>query len=286
MSDVNRQKQKAEDFLALHHTQSILILPNAWDVISGKIFELEGFNAIGTTSAGIAATLGYADGQKMTLTENIEVVRRIVNNTHLPVSADIEAGYDTSVQGVVKAAEAVLNVGAVGLNLEDGTGNPNTPLFDKILQQEKIRAIREMSVVRGIHLVINARTDVFLVSDDNTQSLYFAIERGNAYKEAGADCIFIPDNGNLDRQTITTLVNEINAPINIIAGATTPPIAELQDIGVSRVSVGPRPMRAVLTLLRNIAEELIVKGTYQLMSESTISYSNINKWFAKERNDT
>jgi 2-methylisocitrate lyase-like PEP mutase family enzyme len=286
MNDVNRQKQKANDFLALHHARSILILPNAWDVISGKIFELEGFKAIGTTSAGIAATLGYADGQKITLTENIEVVRHIVNNTHLPVSADIEAGYDTSVEGVVKAAEAVLNVAAVGLNLEDGTGNPDTPLFEKSLQQEKIRAIREMSVARGIHLVINARTDVFLVSDDYTKSLRFAIERGNAYKEAGADCIFIPDNGDLDKQSITTLVNEINAPINIIAGATTPPIAELQDIGVSRVSVGPRPMRAVLTLLRNIAEELIVKGTYQLMSESSISYSDINQWFTRERNET
>jgi 2-methylisocitrate lyase-like PEP mutase family enzyme len=286
MNDVNRQKQKANDFLALHHARSILILPNAWDVISGKIFELEGFKAIGTTSAGIAATLGYADGQKITLTENIEVVRHIVNNTHLPVSADIEAGYDTSVEGVVKAAEAVLNVAAVGLNLEDGTGNPDTPLFEKSLQQEKIRAIREMSVARGIHLVINARTDVFLVSDDYTKSLRFAIERGNAYKEAGADCIFIPDNGDLDKQSITTLVNEINAPINIIAGATTPPIAELQDVGVSRVSVGPRPMRAVLTLLRNIAEELIVKGTYQLMSESSISYSDINQWFTRERNET
>ena len=286
MNDVNRQKQKANDFLALHHARSILILPNAWDVISGKIFELEGFKAIGTTSAGIAATLGYADGQKITLTENIEVVRHIVNNTHLPVSADIEAGYDTSVEGVVKAAEAVLNVAAVGLNLEDGTGNPDTPLFEKSLQQEKIRAIREMSVARGIHLVINARTDVFLVSDDYTKSLRFAIERGNAYKEAGADCIFSPDNGDLDKQSITTLVNEINAPINIIAGATTPPIAELQDVGVSRVSVGPRPMRAVLTLLRNIAEELIVKGTYQLMSESSISYSDINQWFTRERNET
>jgi 2-methylisocitrate lyase-like PEP mutase family enzyme len=143
-----------------------------------------------------------------------------------------------------------------------------------------------MSVARGIHLVINARTDVFLVSDDYTKSLRFAIERGNAYKEAGADCIFIPDNGDLDKQSITTLVNEINAPINIIAGATTPPIAELQDVGVSRVSVGPRPMRAVLTLLRNIAEELIVKGTYQLMSESSISYSDINQWFTRERNET
>jgi 2-methylisocitrate lyase-like PEP mutase family enzyme len=286
MNDINNQKQKADDFLALHRAPSILMLPNAWDVVSGKIFELEGFKAIGTTSAGIAATLGYADGQNMTLAENIEVVRRIVNNTNLPVSADIEAGYATSTEDVVKAAEAVLNAAAVGLNLEDGTGNPNTPLFDKTLQQEKIRAIRDMCAARGIHLVINARTDVFLVSDDNKKSMHFAVERGNAYKEAGADCIFIPDIGNLDRKAIATLVNEIDAPINVIAGATTPPIAELQDLGVSRVSVGPRPMRAVLSLLRNIAKELIIKGTYKLMAESSISYSEMNQWFTQDGNDT
>lgn len=281
MADINRQIQKANDFLALHHAPSIFILPNAWDVVSGKIFELADFKAIGTTSAGIAATLGYADGQKMSLSENLEVVRRIVKNTTLPVSADFEAGYADSIEGVVRAAEAVLNVGAVGLNLEDGTGDPDAPLFNKVLQQEKIKGIREMSTARGIHLVINARTDIYMISDDNTSNLENAIDRGNAYKEAGADCIFVPDVGNLDKQDIATLVNEINAPINIIAGESTPPIAELQDIGVSRVSVGPRPMRALLSLLREIAEELTITGTYKLMSKSSISYSEVNRWFTK-----
>ena len=90
--NIDSQKQKAQDFLELHHASSIFILPNAWDVASAKIFELEGFKSIGTTSAGISATLGYADGQKMSLVENLNVVRRIVKNTILPVSADIEAG--------------------------------------------------------------------------------------------------------------------------------------------------------------------------------------------------
>ncbi|MCL5884862.1 MAG: isocitrate lyase/phosphoenolpyruvate mutase family protein [Deltaproteobacteria bacterium] len=281
MMEMDRQKQKADDFLALHHAPTILILPNAWDVASGKIFELEGFNAIGTTSAGIAATLGYADGQHMSLAENMEAVRRIVNNTSLPVSADIEAGYATSIEGVVKAAHAVLNVGAVGLNLEDGTGDSTTPLFDKALQQDKIKAIREMAVAKGIHLVINARTDVFLIHDESTQSLRHAIDRGNAYKEAGADCIFVPDVGSLDKKAIAILVKEIDAPINIVAGATIPPISELQEIGVSRVSVGPRPMRAVLSLLRKIAKELMTTGTYKLMTESSISYSEVNQWFTR-----
>ena len=279
---IDLDRQKAIDFLALHYAPTILILANAWDVASAKIFELEGFKAIGTTSAGISSTLGYADIQKMSLAENMEVVQRIVNNTTLPVSADIEAGYATSIEGVVKAAQAVLNIGAVGLNLEDSTGDPTVPFFDKALQQDKIRAIREMAVARGIHLVINARTDVIMFQDESPQTLRDAIDRGNAYREAGADCIFVPDVGNLDKKTIPILVKEIDAPINIIAGATTPPVPELQDMGVARVSVGPRPMRAVLSLLRKIAKELMTTGTYKLMSESSTSYSEVNQWFTRE----
>lgn len=281
MMDIDSQKQKAQDFLELHRASSIFILPNAWDVASAKIFELEGFKAIGTTSAGISAMLGYADGQKMSLVENMDVVRRIVKNTFLPVSADIEAGYAVSTEGVVEAARAVLDVGAVGLNLEDSTGNIQIPLYDQFLQQEKIKAIREMSIDKGIHLVINARTDAYMLSQKPADGLREAIKRGNAYREAGADCIFVPDVGNLDKKTIETLVKEIDAPINIIAGASTPPILELQGMGVSRVSVGPRPMRAVLSLLRKIAKELMIEGTYKLMMESSISYSEVNKWFTE-----
>ena len=279
----DQQKQMADDFLALHHTPTILLLPNAWDVASAKVFELEGFKAIATTSAGIAATLGYPDGQRMSLIENLEVVQRMINHTTLPVSVDIEAGYATSIAGVVKAAQAVLGAGAVGLNLEDGTGDPTTPLFEKALQQEKIKAIREMSMAKGIHLVINARTDVVMINGDSPKGLREAIDRGNAYKEAGADCIFVPDVGNLDKKSIAMLVKEIDAPVNILAGATTPPIAELQEISVARVSVGPRPMRAVLSLLRKIAKELITTGTYKLMSESSISYSEVNQWFSERK---
>jgi len=282
MIDADRQKEKADGFLALHHAPTILILANAWDAISAKIYELEGFKAMGTTSAGISSTLGYADGEKMTLAENLEVVQRIVNGTTLPVSADIESGYSATVEGVARAAEAVLNAGAVGLNLEDGAGNYSLPLLDKSLQQEKLRAIRKLAVARGIRLVINARTDVYLADDISRHSLREAIDRGNAYREAGADCVFVPDLGTLDKKTIAVLVREIDAPVNIIAGATTPPIPELQEMGVSRVSLGPRPMRAALSTLRKIAKELMTKGTYALMSESSISYSEVNQWFEKK----
>jgi 2-methylisocitrate lyase-like PEP mutase family enzyme len=105
------------------------------------------------------------------------------------------------------------------------------------------------------------------------------IKRANAYREAGADCIFVPDTGDLDKKTIACLVQEIEAPVNIIAGAATPPVAELEEIGVSRVSLGPRPMRAALSLIRKIARELLETGTYKLMSEASITYSEVNRWF-------
>lgn len=279
---MNEQQKKAERFLESHYSPSILVLPNVWDVSSAMIFALEGFEAIGTTSAGIAATLGYADGQMMTLADNLAVVERIARNTKLPVSADIESGYATSIDGVVMSAQAVLKSGAVGLNLEDSTSVENAPLFDTAEQQEKIRAIRAMSESQDIHLVINARTDTFLIGGEHGYCLRSAIDRGNAYREAGADCIFVPDVGDLDANAIRILVKEIDAPVNIIAGAHTPTVGELEDIGVARISVGPRPMRALLSQLRQIARELAKAGTYELMSEASISYDEVNEWFSKK----
>ena len=281
MVDRSEQRRKAEEFLALHSSDEMLILPNAWDVASKEIFEREGFKAIGTTSAGVAATLGHADGEKMTLADNLQVVKRIADNTALPVSADMEAGYAESIEGLADTAEAVLATGAVGLNIEDSTGDPRVPLFDKNHQKDKIRAVRATSKSSGVHLVINARTDVYLLDGDVKQQLQHAIERGNLYRDAGADCIFVPDVGNLDKSSMKVLVREIDAPVNVIAGATTPAVAELQGIGVARLSLGPRPMRALFDLLRSMARELIASGTYGQMASPVISYDEVNGWFSR-----
>lgn len=280
MVDRSEQRRKAEEFLALHSSDELLILPNAWDVASKEIFEREGFKAIGTTSAGVAATLGHADGEKMTLADNLQVVQRIVDSTTLPVSADMESGYADSIEGIARTGEAVLATGAVGLNIEDSTGDSDIALFDKAHQQDKIRAIRAVSSSSDVHLVINARTDVFLVDGDEKSRLSRTIERGNLYREAGADCIFVPDVGNLDKSSMEVLVREIDAPVNVIAGATTPAVAELQDIGVARLSLGPRPMRALFDLLRSMARELIASGTYGQMASPVISYDEVNAWFS------
>ena len=125
------QRRRAEEFLALHHGPKLLILPNAWDVASARLYELEGFKAIATTSAGISSTLGYPDGQRISLGEMVEVVRRIADHVSVPVTADLEAGYAADPEGVVRTVEAALAAGVVGVNLEDSTGDPSAPLFDE-----------------------------------------------------------------------------------------------------------------------------------------------------------
>ena len=278
MSNNNNQKTLAEEFLKLHHEPQILLLTNAWDVVSTKIYEQLGFRAIGTTSAGIAATLGYPDGEVMTLEENLSVVKRIIKSTNLPVSVDIEAGYSSSIEGAVKAAEAALEIGAVGVNLEDSTGNVDYPFFEVSEVVKRIKGIRSMAETRGIHLVINLRTDVYMISEDDLQIKFKrTVERANIYKEAGADCIFVPDMGDLNEKIIKEFVKKINAPLNIIAGPNIPPVKKLEEIGVSRLSFGPRPMRAMLSLLCRIKKELIEKGTYEIMSSDTLTYSEINE---------
>ena len=278
MSNKNNQKTLAEEFLKLHHEPQILLLPNAWDVVTTKIYEQLGFRAIGTTSAGIAATLGYPDGEVMTLEENLSVVKRIIKSTNLPVSVDIEGGYSSNIEGAVKAVDAALEIGVVGVNLEDSTGDNNNPFFDVSEVVERIKGIRSMAEVREIQLVINLRTDVYMLSEDDPRIKFrHTVERANIFKEAGADCIFVPDMGNLNEKIIKEFVKEIDAPLNIIAADNIPPVQKLEEIGVARLSFGPRPMRAMLALLVRMKKELLEKGTYEIMSSDMLSYSEINK---------
>jgi len=154
------QSLKAKTFHRLHQQSSTFVLPNAWDVISAKMFEECGFKAIGTTSAGIAASLGYLDGQSIPLNKMVETIENIAKSVNVPVSADIEAGYGQTVEEVLETVKAVAAAGAIGINLEDGTGDPNRPIFDISSQEEKIAAIKELSESRNMPLFINARTDL------------------------------------------------------------------------------------------------------------------------------
>ena len=279
------QADKAKKFLDMHHSSKIMVLPNAWDVFSAKIYEHAGFKAIGTTSAGIAATLGFPDGERMSLQDNLRVSKRIVENTNLPVSIDAETGYAESAEAIAETAQAVIDIGAVGLNIEDGTGNKENPLFDVSVMCERIAAIRDRSLSNDIHLVINARTDVYLSSRTSPAAKFEeTILRAHAYKKAGADCIFAPSMpGVLDEGLIAQLVKSIHSPVNIISDRNSPSLSSLEEIGVSRVSLGPRPMRACMALLKTISQEIMQSGTFTSMDDSEISYSDVNKMFEPEQ---
>jgi 2-methylisocitrate lyase-like PEP mutase family enzyme len=265
------QKQKAEVFLNFHRDEEILVLLNSWDTGSSKLIEACGYKAIATTSMGIAASLGYPDSQVIQLTEMIEVITGIVNAVQVPVTVDIEAGYGSNVNEIIDSVQKIIATGIVGINIEDSI-DLNPVLIDEMEFCERISAIRALSDSMGFHLVINARTDSFYTSSGSVrEKLSESIRRGNKYREAGADCIFVQP--VWEKDTISTLVKEINAPINILAnpsiGSGFPPtVRELQDLGVARLSLGSSLMKATLALIKKVADELSEKGTYNLLSDS------------------
>jgi len=276
---------KAEAFRELHRGAAVLLLPNVWDVVSAKLYEVEGFRAVGTTSAGIASTLGFPDGQRMGIEETATVVRRIAARVDVPISADIEAGYSESPEGAALAARAVLEAGAAGINIEDslsGCGIAHyAALSDIPVQQARIEAIRATADSEGVPLVINARTDVFLV-ESGSDRVAAAVERGNAYLAAGADGVFVPDMGDLTEDELIRLVEGIDGPLNVIAGERTPPIRRLTEIGVARLSFGPRPMRTALWELQRMAREWRESGTYTRTLRGELGYEDVNGWFAED----
>ena len=278
--ELKKQQGRAAAFRAMHRGPKILILPNAWDVASARVLEAAGFGAIGTTSAGVAASLGYPDGEHLPFDEMLRAVRRIAEGVMIPVTADIEAGYGVTEGAVAETVRSIIHAGAVGINLEDGSDNAQSPLTDLTFHAAKVRAARQAAESASVPVVINARTDVYLLGvGEQAARLQETINRANAYLEAGADCIFVPGLG--DAGLIATLVREIAAPINILAGRGVPAIPELAELGVARVSIGSGLMRASLALVRSAAEELLSAGTYNSFTERALSYAELNEMLAR-----
>jgi 2-methylisocitrate lyase-like PEP mutase family enzyme len=245
----------------------MLVLPNAWDAASARVLEEAGFPALGTSSGGIAFSLGFPDGQNAPFGEMVEAVRRIVRAVRVPVTADLESGYG-DVEGSVRA---VLRAGAVGLNLEDSDGGR---LLDLSEQVDRIRRARRAA--GRVPIVLNARTDGYWLGK---ASFLETVERCGAYRKAGADCLFVP--GLRDPKTIRALVLTVGAPLNVLAGPGVPSLPRLEALGVARVSLGSGPMRSSLGRVRRIAGELSHRGTYRSMVEGAVSYREANALFRR-----
>lgn len=275
MPENEQQKAQAMEFRQMHRGSGALVLPNAWDVISARIVEEAGFPAIATTSAGVAFTLGYPDGQKISREEMLARVARIARAVRVPVTADVEAGYGNRPEDAASTALGVIEAGAVGMNLEDGTGDAAKPLVDLPLQLEKIHAVREAAMRTKVLIVLNARTDVYLDEVGPEAKRYDeTLRRAVAFRDAGADCVFVP--GLKDAAVIQKLVKDVKCPVNILAGPGSPGVEDLEKLGVARVSVGSALMRAAMGATKRAVDELKHGGTYGGL-EGGITYKDVNR---------
>jgi 2-methylisocitrate lyase-like PEP mutase family enzyme len=274
---MSTQREKAELLRSLHRRGDPLVLVNVWDAVSARIIEELGFPAIATTSAGIAFLEGFGDGECIPRELMLQGVERVVRAVNVPVTADLEAGYGASVEDAADTARLAIAVGAVGMNFEDAAGHGT--LLDLELQAARVAAIRETAESANIPLVINARTDAFLggVGESDAWRLEESIRRGNRYAQAGADSVFVP--GVADEELIHKLVQSIDAPVNVLAGAATPNVKRLAELGVARISVGSASIGYALAQFREAARGLKESGSFEFAAKR-ISHADLNALFS------
>lgn len=280
--------EKASAFAELHRGPGIIVLPNAWDPGSAIVLAEAGFPCIATTSSGMAFAQGLPDGERMSRERMLELVGAIAAAVDVPVSADLEAGYGPRPEDVAVTVAGAVAAGVVGCNIEDSAGEEDGALFELELAVERIRAGAEAARAVGLSFVLNARADPFLVRMGTPEeNLAESIRRANAYREAGADCLFVP--GVTDPDTVRRLVREIDGPLNILGARSgsagrPPSTAELEALGVRRVSIGGSLALATLTLVRQAAAELLERGTVSYTAEA-MSNADANALMARARRE-
>lgn len=274
------QIAKAVAFRDLHRAGDggIFVMPNAWDAGSARLLAAQGFRALATTSAGIAFSMGWPDGDpRMTRALMLARVREIAAAVDLPVSADLESGYGATPQEVGETIALSIEAGVVGANIEDATGDPSRPLFPLDEACERLCAARAAADRSGLTYTLTARTDPCLVG--HPDPLDEAVRRGRAYMQAGADCLFVP--GIRDEAAIATLVRQLDAPLTVVMGLTgvTLTVDRLRTLGVRRVSIGGSLARAACGLVRRAAEEMHRHGTFDF-AQQQIPDTELCQFFA------
>jgi 2-methylisocitrate lyase-like PEP mutase family enzyme len=269
---VSSQTQKADHFLAFHHAEQPLLLPNPWDAGSAKILESIGFSALATTSAGFAGTLGRLDGH-VTRDEVLEHVSIVVAATSLPVSADLENCFAHEPAGVAKTIELAIGTGLVGGSVEDFRGE-NDEIYDFGLAVERVAAAVEAAHRGPVHFVLTARCENYLhgrADFDDT------VARLLAFQAAGADVLYAP--GLNTTEEIRRLVDAVDLPVNVLALPGTAPVAELAEIGVKRISVGSGFSNVAAGALADAGRELLERGTYEYWATAMTGMGVIHEAF-------
>lgn len=258
------QQAKFERFRAMHWDKGAFVIPNPWDAGTARILTQMGFQALATTSAGYAFSVGKRDSHAgLTRAEILENARQIVEATHLPVSADLEDGFGFAPEICAETVEQAVGVGLVGGSIEDATGHPHAPIYETMLAAERVAAAADAT--RGKPFLLTARAENFLWGRHDLKD---TIERLQAYSEAGAHVLYAP--GLSDINDIRTLCREVDKPVNVVMGLVGPTftVSELAEAGVKRISVGGSFARAALGALMRAADEVLEHGTFRYAKDA------------------
>jgi 2-methylisocitrate lyase-like PEP mutase family enzyme len=273
MAKTESATSAASAFRALHREGEILVLPNAWDAASARLVEACGAAAVATSSAAMSWARGVADGERLGRDALVQTVAEIVRVVRVPVSVDLEAGYAAEPEAIAPTLAAVLEAGAVGINLEDGTAPPE-------VLAAKIAVARRTAARVGVELFINARTDVYfrnLVPAE--RALDETLRRARVYREAGCDGVFVPR--LVAPEQIRAVAADVRLPLNVLAVPGLAPVAQLQSWGVRRVSAGASLAAAALARVRRATRELLERGEYDAMFDDAVAAREMNELFAR-----
>ncbi|MEJ7596457.1 MAG: isocitrate lyase/phosphoenolpyruvate mutase family protein [Kofleriaceae bacterium] len=258
-------------FRSLHAPATLLVLPNAWDVGSARLFEAAGAPAVATTSAGVAWANGYRDGNQMPVSAVHALAQGLMRVIRVPVSVDFEAGYSTEPKVVAENVKPLLELGIAGINIEDGRDAPE-------VLERKIAAIRDVVAQGGTDLFINARTDVYLqglVSADNQMAE--TLERAKRYRAAGADGVFIPALANAS--AIKEICSSVGVPINVLAWAGIPLLEQLKTLGVSRLSAGSSMTQVLWARAETLAQDFMRTGDSTALRTGVKTHGELQRLF-------
>jgi 2-methylisocitrate lyase-like PEP mutase family enzyme len=247
------QAAKAEQFRAQHLAEKLLVLPNIWDALGAKLIKQVGFLSVATASVATALSNGYLDGEKIPFPELLNIVSKISSAVDLPLTVDIERGFADTQDQLKDNIRLLIDNGAIGINIEDSL--PDHKGLTSIENQcRKIEAIRETGIQCGVPIVINARTDIFLLKIEEN-AMAQAIERARSFKAAGADCVYPILINRYD--DIAHFVQEVEMPMNVLLLKPISDLQHLEKIGVARVTLGPFFLNHALTAMKVVAEGLI-----------------------------
>lgn len=262
----------AQTFRKLHHGEDLLLLLNCWDAGSARLFESLGARALGTTSAGLAWSNGYPDGQLLPTERIVSAVRAIARVVSVPLSVDIEAGYSDDLAMVGETVEALVDAGAVGINIEDGTASPE-------LLATKIATVKTAAARAGVDLFVNARTDVYLHGlSPEVERIAETLARARRYRDAGADGLFVPMVTHPIE--IKAIAAEASLPLNVLAWPKLSSAKELAALGVRRLSVGPALTQLAFGRAALAAGRFLREGRADIVLDGGLPFDELNALFA------